>query len=138
VVPYALLRLPLTLTLAIMFGSGGPSFPSVLAHKMSSELIRLGRGSIAEQSLRLVVPLQVLAGAARAFAFLTYPWPRLTYEQRCAIELKEYEPITLVLDGTAIQIDLDEFGQINRLKINDGPDIFNDVEALMKNGQSSQ
>ena len=121
-----------------MFGSGGPSFPSVLAHKMSSELTRLGRESIAEQSLRLVIPLQMLSGEERAFSFLTYPWPQLTYEQRCAIELKEYDPIILVLDGTAIQIDLDDFGQINWLKIKNGPDIFNDVEALMKNGRSSQ
>ncbi|MEN3111989.1 hypothetical protein ACFONG_19455 [Uliginosibacterium paludis] len=118
-----------------MFDSGGPSLLPVLAREISSALVSIGKPELAEQALRVVVPLQRLSGEESCFSFLAYPWPRLTYEERCAIELQEHEPIVLKLEGASIQIDLDDFGQINWLKISNASGWFRDLDQLMKANQ---
>lgn len=115
-----------------MFDNGGPPLPETIAQKISNALILAKRDDLAEQALRVVVPLQMLSGDERFFSFLAYPWPRLSYEQRCVIELQEFDPVTIDLECASIEVVLDDFCQINWFKIQNAPAWFSMLNDLIK------
>lgn len=114
-----------------MFNSGGRPLPVQLVSNLSSALQVMGRGDISEQMPRVIVPPQMLAGTENAFSFLAYPWPRLTYEQRCAIDFRDFESVVVKTESAIVQIDLDNFGQVNWLKIACGPTLFEALNNLV-------
>ena len=99
---------------------------------LASEIHSLNRGDLSEQLGRVVIPPQILsgippkgqAGRPDAFSAMVYPWPRLTLEQRQKLELQPPESLKFcVLNGTVV-LDLDDFGQICWLKLQDLPEEF--------------
>jgi len=120
-----------------MLHSGGTPLPSKAATDLSSALTQAGRKDIAEQMLRVVVPRQTLSGEGSSFSFLAHPWPRLSYEQRCATSIRECESLVVTLQDATFEIDLDDFGQVNWLKVKGAPALFQALSELLQEGASS-
>ncbi len=61
---------------------------------------------------------------------MAYPIPRLTYEERCVVELRDAESIPLEIAGGSVTIDLDDFGQVNWFHIENLPMMHHALKAL--------
>jgi hypothetical protein len=115
-----------------MYNSGGPPFPPEAARELSAAFTKQGRIELAEQMLRVVIPLQALRGTPESFSFLAYPWPALTYEQRQAMELAEWDRVMIEIDGGSVGVDLCDFGQVNWFYVDRMPELYSAINLLMK------
>jgi hypothetical protein len=106
-------------------------FPAEEAAEISISLLALGRPDLSQQMRRVVIPRQTLAGSADSFSFLAYPWPRLTYDERMAIELRDCERVKVELTMSTIAIDMDDFGQINWFYVERFPALFSAISLLL-------
>lgn len=84
----------------------------------------LGEIDVAAQLECVMVPLQNLKGSENAFSFMAFPIPQLTREQRDEIVLRDERSIVGRIGNGRIQIDLDDFGQINWLYVFDLPELY--------------
>ncbi len=86
------------------------------------------------QLQNLFAPAQRIGGVPEQFSIMTYPLPRLTYEQRQLMELVETQSINVDLGSRKVRIDLDDFGQINWLYVSGIPEMYASIEKFMPHG----
>jgi hypothetical protein len=117
-----------------------PMFPPAVMLKDACPLIyqdireqlkNLGTDRIARQLDSVSIALQALDGSPGSFSFMAYPLPRLTQEQRQAMDLQDPESIDIDLGGAQIRIDLDDFGQINWFYVTNLPGMYSDIRKFM-------
>ena len=110
-------------------------WPTQLAELMTM-LDAMGRSEIGEQLSQVTMPAQDISGLPNAFSFMAYPLPRLTYEERCAMELCDCESILLRSSGGKVTIDLDDFGQVNWFWLSDLPAMYESLTTTHEQARS--
>lgn len=98
-----------------------------ISGKLLEALTAIGEIDIATQFARVMVPLQGINGSENEFSFMAFPVPRLTREQRERMELRDERSIIVSLRNGRIQIDLDDFGQINWFYVLDLPEQYHQL-----------
>jgi len=103
-----------------------------LVASLISRLSNAGHSELADQLPKVLVVSQALAGNEDKFSFMAYPVPRLTFEERQTIPIKERDSIDLrLLDGSVV-IDLDGYGRINWFHVSNLPNIYKALRAFRK------
>ena len=110
-------------------------WPTQLAELMTM-LDAMGRSEIGEQLSRVTMPAQDVNGSPKAFSFMAYPLPRLTYEERSAMELRPCESILLRSSEGKVTIDLDDFGQVNWFWLSDLPAMYESLTTPYEQARS--
>lgn len=106
---------------------------STLAHDLSARFADLGRLELADDARRLSIPAQTLDGAPASFSFLAFSFPRLTREERFAMEFQvDEEEFELAAAGAKVRVVLDNFGRINWLYVAGAPDHFEPLQAALR------
>jgi hypothetical protein len=116
-------------------------FPRIELAKAWPELVRdlaaafavLGRKELVDDITSLSVPAQTLAGSPDDFRMLAFSFPRLTREQRYAMEFRvEEEEFDLATAGASVRVVLDNFGRINWLHVAGAPDHFEPLQLALR------
>lgn len=105
----------------------GPILKSIapkLCDELATGLINLGRPEVAVELEQLTVPLQQIAGDQSSFSCMAYAEPRLSYDERQEIELRDPESLRVECSGGVIVLDLDDFGKVNWLRISNMPSLY--------------
>lgn len=95
-----------------------------LCGELSARLIDSGRPEVAADLDRLTIPLQQVAGDETSFSCMAYAEPRLSYEERQEIELRDPESLSIQCGAGMVVLNLDDFGKINWLRISNIPSLY--------------
>ena len=109
------------------FSPPGPLLKSIaptILDDLIDQLQRLGYQETAMELENVVIPLQSLGGSVLSFSFMAYALPRLTFEERNLISLREPIEIPLLCSNGHIRIALDDFGRINWFFFEGLPDLY--------------
>lgn len=104
--------------------------------EMTRCLQELGKVDLVEQLTRVLIGSQQLAGCSEEFSFMAGPVPRLTLEQRYAMDLQEEERVDLKIENGIIRIDLDNFRQINWFYVTNLPHVYAEIKGMMDQFQA--
>jgi hypothetical protein len=85
-----------------------PAFASAVANGCRV----IGRSDLAEEIVLVVLPPQLIAGTPDSYSFLAYPVPRLTFEQRQLLQVRDIERIRVPVAAGTVSLELDVFGKI--------------------------
>ncbi len=102
---------------------------SEFADVLIKECAVIGRSDLAGDLVRVVLPPQLIAGSAEAYSFMAYPVPRLTYEERQHLEVREFELIRISLRAGQVELELDCFGKIGWFYVKELPEYFEGIKA---------
>lgn len=72
----------------------------------------ISRADLADELARVVLPPQIIAGAAPSFSFLAYSVPRLTREERELLQVRDFELVQVPVGEGVVGLELDAFGKI--------------------------
>ena len=104
-----------------------------LAHDLAAAFVELNRPELAEDASRLTIPAQRLGGNPGDFSFLAFSLPRLTREQRYAVEFRvNEEEFELSAAGASVRVVLDNFDRINWLYVSGVPGRFEPLQAAIQ------
>jgi hypothetical protein len=104
-----------------------------LSHDLAAAFVELNRPELAEDASRLSIPAQRLGGNPGDFSFLTFSLPRLTREQRYAMEFRvNEEEFKLSAAGASVRVVLDNFDRINWLYVSGVPGRFEPLQAAIQ------
>ncbi|WP_373717280.1 hypothetical protein [Roseateles sp.] len=87
----------------------------------------IGRLDLAIELARVVLPPQIVSGSPASFSFLAYPVPRLTYEERKLLEVRDFERVQVPVGTGLIQLELDAFGKIGWFYVERLPEHFRTI-----------
>jgi hypothetical protein len=82
------------------------------ASAVTAACYAIGRADLATELARVVLPPQIVAGAAPSYSFLAYPVPRLTREERELLQVRDFELVQVPVGDGVVGIELDAFGKI--------------------------
>jgi hypothetical protein len=101
-----------------------PTFAKALA----SECESIGRSDLAGEISRVVVPPQLFAGSSEAYSFLAYLVPRLIYEERQGLEVRDFDLVRVPVRGGEVGLELDVFGKIGWFYVQGLPEYFEPLQ----------
>jgi hypothetical protein len=96
--------------------------------EVSTALLNMGEREVVSQLPDVLVPAQDLNGTSERFSFMAYPVPRLSSEERETMELRDARSIRLKLKSGSVQIELDDFQQINWFHVSDVPEMYSTLK----------
>ena len=101
-----------------------------LARELAVALTRMNRHDVTAQLDRLMIVSQRLTGTPSVFSFAAYPIPKLTYEERVATTLRDWEDIRIPVRGGCVTVALDDFGQCNFVYVEGLPEVYAALKTL--------
>jgi hypothetical protein len=92
----------------------------------------ISRADLADELARVVLPPQIIAGAAPSYSFLAYPVPRLTGEERERVQVRDFELVQVPVGEGVVGLELDAFGKIGWFYVERLPEHY---EPVVKGAQ---
>jgi hypothetical protein len=99
-----------------------------ISSELSTALRHRGRPDVASELEKIFVVSRI-QGPPDNISFGAYAVPGLTYEERMATALRDWEELSIPLRGGVVTFSLDDFGATNYLHIKKLPEIYNALKA---------
>ena len=112
-------------------------FPDICA-ELAKLLQQRGLSGLASELKEVWIPAQGVSETDDDFSFMAYALPRLTFEQRQSIQIRDEEKIDISVSNGQIAVVTDCFGKINWFYMRGFPAEFGRLKLQIQNFLSSR
>lgn len=107
-----------------------------LCNWITSQLERLDKHELCRQINAVWLLQQQLAGVEQQYSFMAYPLPRLTRQERQTAVFVGASAHSLAEHEIEVIIDLDDFGIVNWIRVENFPQSYIEIEAALRKAAS--